>query len=71
MTNYRLKNLFAKTFMQIALVAFIVFLAFPLVWLLSTSLKPNPETLNVFKTESGDLFQDTDLDSQSADLGPL
>ncbi|NLL47829.1 MAG: carbohydrate ABC transporter permease [Firmicutes bacterium] len=66
MTNYRLKNLFAKTFMQIALVAFIVFLAFPLVWLLSTSLKPNPEiysriptlipkapTLDHFKTAFG------------------
>ena len=41
--NYRVKNLMAKSVMQICLLFFVVFLAFPLVWMLSTSLKPNPE----------------------------
>ncbi|WP_461362399.1 carbohydrate ABC transporter permease [Candidatus Darwinibacter acetoxidans] len=41
--NYRWKNLLAKSVMQICLLLFVVFLAFPLVWMLSTSLKPNPE----------------------------
>ncbi|HOB40980.1 MAG: carbohydrate ABC transporter permease [Limnochordia bacterium] len=41
--DYRLKNLLAKAVMQVCLLLFVVFLAFPLVWMLSTSLKPNPE----------------------------
>lgn len=41
--NYRLRNLLAKSAMQVGLLLFVAFLAFPLVWMLSTSLKPNPE----------------------------
>jgi ABC-type glycerol-3-phosphate transport system permease component len=41
--NYRWKMITAKLAMQIALLCFVVFLAFPLVWMLSTSLKPSPE----------------------------
>lgn len=41
--NYRWKRITAKIAMQIALLCFVIFLAFPLVWMLSTSLKPSPE----------------------------
>ena len=41
--NYRVKPHGQISVMQICLLFFVVFLAFPLVWMLSTSLKPNPE----------------------------
>ena len=50
--NYRWKNLLAKSVMQICLLLFVVFLAFPLVWMLSTSLKPNPEIYAAYHAHS-------------------
>jgi multiple sugar transport system permease protein len=40
----------AKTAMYAALLAYVVFLAFPLVWLLSTALKPNSEIYSRWPT---------------------
>ena len=41
--NTHWKNGAAKIAMHLALLCYVIFLAFPLIWLLSTSLKPNPE----------------------------
>lgn len=48
--NYRLRNVLAKSAMQICLLLFVVFLAFPLVWMASTALKPNPEIYSRYPT---------------------
>lgn len=41
--DYRVKIISVRVLMQLALLCFVIFLAFPLVWMLSISLKPSPE----------------------------